>query len=337
MSIGRDTRHRAKADGMPRRTRLNDGSLPGPLTRRMADVLFRGAGQIVDPALVRAHVWPEGAPSTWREQLYHHAARIHYCLGRGTVERVGRGQRLEGWRLRLDRLPTQGDEADGHWVRGRPSRRPLAWTRAEDRVIRDRAGAVPLQTLTVEVNAVGSGHRSLGAVEKRACHLGVSLASIDLCAEDVAALFGIQGERVIRWIGAGMLEATRIEPWPTRQVRSSRLKPHRKWRITEAAVEAFLVAYPWEYTWAAMSPDHRLTLRARAIQRTNPWFSKGEVARRLGISESGVTRLLERGRLTGAVRLLPYYADAGPGAWRIPGAAVDAELERRRMRRRRAS
>lgn len=184
----------------------------------------------------------------------------------------------------------QAEATRRRWAAGEfnmPRRcRPDHWTPEQESWLRDLAGTVPWGELEgVWYDRTGLP-RTLYALKKRACLLGISLRLRSISLRGLERLFGVSHQAILKhWVGPGLLRGARYQgrgPWP-------------QWWFTEAAVEAFIRNYPWLFDPAAMQPGQRLSQTAQLLQRSDPWRSYAELASYVGISQGNLDLWRERG------------------------------------------
>lgn len=304
----------------PKPHRLKDGRLRGVLTRRLLDALVRKPGQVVSPDVLRPAIWPDGAPTCWRNSLAQTVVNLDATLGGGVIVRHGTKRRLDGFRLLAGRLPSE------RLSRRAPSRY-WRWTADEDRYLADHVGELLLPELTAGVNAIHGRDRRSAAVRERLSLLGISRRDRRwYSANRLAPILGVDGWMIGRWIETGRLRARRMG--------AAVHKQGNPWRIEPADIEAFIREYPWEYDWRTIRPSHPFALLARTVQGRNPYLTFDQARRHLRIGGSALQRRLQCGLIVGAVRVTPWERSGSPerSMWRIPAAAlvgVPADLRKR--------
>jgi hypothetical protein len=159
--------------------------------------------------------------------------------------------------------------------------------------------------------------RTAQAVSVRASRLGISLWPPGWSAWETGALFGITPATVEkRWIEPGLLPA---EPCLRRA--GNRFS---RWRIPEAAIEAFIRETPWAYELRLMRPGHRLTRLAELVNRADPWVDRRVLADYLGVKPNATYRYVRMGFVPN-----PQFCvgKGGAGALRVRAADLPAIRE----------
>jgi hypothetical protein len=213
----------------------------------------------------------------------------------------------------------------GRHRRSRPSIRPDVWEPSHDAFLATLVGRSESE-MAAAFQARFRFRRTGQAIRKRMLDLGLDTRQDGWTIQALSRLFGTTADRVLRaWVRAGLLAGRKGEP-----SRQSKLDGTREqwWRISDAEVERFIRAYPWEYDWRTMQAGHRLATIAREVGRRDGYLSAKEAGRALGISAQEVARLVRRGELP-AKRVTPTSGGAGRDL-RIAAADVVAygRLER---------
>jgi hypothetical protein len=174
---------------------------------------------------------------------------------------------------------------------------PDCWTPAEDRLLRELAGTLPMPVLAARLERDTGYPRTEAAIRIRCKRLGISAYARCMTMREVEHVFGTSHRTVrMHWIATGLLVARR---WGGRG-------PNEGWWIERTDVEAFIRAYPWAYDWTAMREGHPLTKLAETVNRADPWLDYATVAAYLGLAKGNLDKWVRRG-------LVPHRRRAGAG------------------------
>jgi hypothetical protein len=222
---------------------------------RMASQYLPGLG----PDSVRGKAWalglriPGRAPHRRQptSELIDAAVRRDYRNGRPHLRALARATgRHVGW---LKRRAAELGVAAGAKTRNAP------WTAEEDAAV--AAGIEAGKTLSsvrAAVNRAGDG-RSLGAVAKRVCLLGLKWNRSWWTATDVAKMFGVDQSVVSRWIGQNLLAAERAHG-PSQTAVTAINPAMNHWKISQKAVVAFMLCHTEQWDHRRMHKEVLLDL-----------------------------------------------------------------------------
>ena len=133
----------------------------------------------------------------------------------------------------MSRFPSNSDRKLGY--QKNRARRRTRWTQDDIEILTERFGLI---TDTWLARVLG---RTQKAIRVKARKLKLYRTANFYTATDVARIFGLNHSHIVRWIGAGLLSARKINKGAGKGC---------PWVITQEAVEAFIQQYPRKY-------DHR--------------------------------------------------------------------------------
>ena len=207
---------------------------------------------------------------------------------------------------------------------GKPVRRWFPWTSRDANRLAAWWGMVPDQEVAAMLG------RTPKACEERAKESGLTrrMNADRYTAEAVRRIFGMPDRRVVGWITAGWLRATR---WAVHR------RPDGDWSVTREAVADFIRDYPWAYDPARVDQATPYAVLAREAH-ADPWITLVEAGRMLHLGRTALVRWEARGELRGERE---WGAASGPGRGTVRvrlsdarafGARVDALALESRVR-----
>lgn len=228
-----------------------------------------------------------GIISTWRlkgcpEHRLEQVATILHCTREELI--TGDIQPRRGRPLRLDK-------------QYKPR---VPWTDAEREMIRELAGTMSMRAIAEAVTERYQIRRTWHGVEKVAGEMGVLLGrSPDLFSvTEFARLVGVHREFAVRHVVKPGLVQSSI--WDGGRRKSA--EPSMVMRVIHRSeVERFLREYPWMYDWAMVQPGP-LRLLAEVVNRRDPYLSRKDAARLLGVQPSTLGYWVRRGVLSPKIR-----------------------------------
>lgn len=187
-----------------------------------------------------------------------------------------------------------------------------AWTREQDRALRDLAGTLPLPALSAVLNVRFHTDRNEKSLQMRGHRLGISLAAGGLGLTNLVRIFRVHNTKIVAWVEAGLLVA------------AVRGNGHRGslWWFREADVLAFVDSHPDVVDWRRVRPG-RFQDAARAASIRMRYLTPAEAAAVAGVCVKTVYKYHRQGRIAGTSRAGSVLA----GRLRIPLAAVDSIAE----------
>lgn len=151
--------------------------------------------------------------------------------------------------------------AEGKYASRRNRRREDHWPPEQDERLRELAGTMDrrdiAQVLSREFPTLP---RSAQAVAVYASRNGISLWPPGRSLWEIGRILGVTPTRVEAWIDLGWLVAM---PYTARAGRA-----FSKWRVQDAAIEAFIRAHPEHYRAARVTGNSSLAMLARLYART---------------------------------------------------------------------
>lgn len=225
------------------------------------------------------------------------ARRCRPCAHRGaTWSPARRAQNAVYWTP--ERRQAEAERARRwHAAHGRPKPKPApkprrksirgdAWTAAEDQLLAQLAGTMPLAELLVWINQRSRFPRSRHAVQARACHLGISLQAPGTAATGICALFRASPYTVDRWLKAGYLTGRRLG--------TGRSSP---WLFSDEDIRRFIRTHPLRYERSKISSSH-WRAEAEVVWRSLGLITTQAAADYLGLSLQKLhEQLIRPGRL----------------------------------------
>jgi hypothetical protein len=200
-----------------------------------------------------------------------------------------------------------------HGVKLRPVHRPrrnrYAWSTEETNLIRAMAGRHSVEEIAREIAVRFRTPRSVGATQRQANKIGVSMVRGDgIAMAALCAVLAIDPVRIRREVAAGRLRAER-------QGNSHR---GSLWLFLPGDIEAWLRAHPYMVDWRRVRQGRWRNL-ARAGAVGAPHLSVTEAEGHLGIDRKLIQTWIRRGEIVG-------IANAGTSRkpiYRIPLSALD--------------
>lgn len=190
--------------------------------------------------------------------------------------------------------------ADGRFADRKPLRHARAWSRAEDAILAELAGTMPIAELTAELSRRSGMERTETAVRVRATRTGVSLWPGGFGLGDIERNFRLDHRAIVRcWLEPGILHGRR---WAGRG-------PFDGWWIEPAEVERFIRECAWAYDWERI-PAGRWRSLAEVAHKADPWLHYDQVMAYVGLSKTNLDKWRRRGLVPHRIR-----PKSGPGGY----------------------
>lgn len=191
------------------------------------------------------------------------------------------------------------------------SRRKCNWTPGEERFLTAWWGLKPDEWVARQLG------RTIDGCELRAWRLGVKRTDNHFGFEETLEVFGIVRNTLRKWIDRGWVGARKA------QIRAF---GRTRWSITEASLQRLVTERSWLVDPTKMKAGHYLTALAQEAHDRERWLTTAQVAERIHVSLSAVTRYLNRGYGTFVER--PHHGGRGNVVWLMREGDLPALLAR---------
>lgn len=178
------------------------------------------------------------------------------------------------------------------------------WTEEEDEYLGEYWGELPDRTISRHLG------RTVVACELRAKRaLNINRRQQAYTLRDTCALFGVEHHTVEMWMDRGYMKAKRA-PFA--------YGLYRVWQFADEAIKRFIRRCPQHYDRTRIERGTYWRNLADQVWERDPWLTREEAARRLGVHPDTISRHCARGWL----RAEKVAGSAHQGVWKIPESAV---------------